>query len=69
MITWKYDENDCESKEVDIWKMIEEKEMTFIRNIIWNWLDKNQIEYSDDAELQIRLYDNTKINKKVMYQE
>ena len=43
--------------------------MTFIIPLLLNWLDKNQIEYSDYAELQITLYDTTKINKKVMYQE
>tara|TARA_Y100001938_G_C8060880_1_gene417156 strand:- start:1265 stop:1471 length:207 start_codon:yes stop_codon:yes gene_type:complete len=68
MSRWKYVEGDLENKEVDIWNMIEEKEMRFIRNIIWDWLDKNQIELSDDAELQIRLYDNPKANKKVSYQ-
>ena len=68
MSRWKYVEGDLENKEVDIWKMIEEEEHIFIRNIIWDWLDKNKIKYSDDAELEIRLYDNPKTNKKVSYQ-
>ena len=44
---------------INLWEVIPEDKQSKLANLIWEALDKQNIITSDDAELSIRVYDET----------